>query len=494
MSEIQERSWTDFKTKAAAYGIEITESKYLGSKEKHQAVCRQGHSILLTPNSVQQTPRVICASCRGSSSSLKKAFEEKVERSGGEVLNPWTGTKAKYLIRCTEGHESSVKPINLTKMEGICKVCNEASRQIKMLNDFIEQVEALGGVVLEGTWLGAQTPHRCLCSKGHECTPRPCSIKNGQGMCFTCTGNSPTRAWQSFVDRMTALGAEVLEESWLGSETPHRVRCKGGHEITVWPSGAGKGRGICRICVGLDPKTAEKYFKDAIESLGGVVLYRKWAGVNTPHQVLCPAGHVASPRPNDIQQGHTMCRSCAGKDPKAAWDTFKELVRGFGGEVIEKSWMGSQVPHMVKCKKEHVTTVRPAGVQQGQGICRFCAGRDWDVFYIVVNEVDGHLKFGITSGDPRQRLRFHRADGYNRVLRLLTALPGNDAPDLEKEAIRVLKMHGIKPVRGREYYPISELPLILDIVDSYRLNGVISTPARFRLCEPEPADRRPIRP
>ncbi|MFF3575887.1 GIY-YIG nuclease family protein [Streptomyces mirabilis] len=477
MSEIRARSWAEFKIKAATYGIEVTESEYLGSKGKHRATCKGGHEIFLFPNAVQQTRRITCTACRGASSQIKKDFEEKIHSYGGEILNSWTATKALYLVRCTEGHESSIKPINLLKMEGICKICNEATRQLEMLSDFKERVEALGGQVLEETWLGAQTPHRCICPKGHVCTPRPCSIKSGQGMCFSCSGSDPVRAWESFVSRMIDLGAEVLEESWLGAETPHRVRCKGGHEISVWPSGAGKGKGICRICVGLDPKTAEKYFRNAIENLGGVILYKEWKGVNVPHQVLCPEGHIASPRPNDIQQGHTMCRSCAGKDPGTAWENFKELVSGLGGNVLEKSWLGVQVPHLVQCRNGHTTTVRPAGVQQGQGICRFCAGCEWDVFYVVVNEADGHLKFGITSGDSRHRLRFHKADGFIRVVRLLTALPGTDAPTLEKTLIQELKAQGKQPVRGREYYLISELPFVLNIVDAYQANGAVAIPS-----------------
>lgn len=476
MNEVRAHSWLEFRIKAATCGIEVIESEYLGSKGKHRAKCKEGHELFLVPNSVQQARRITCAACRGSSSQMKKDFEEKIDDHGGEVLNPWAGTKVLYSVRCTEGHESSIKPINLLKMEGICKVCNRAALEKEMLSEFKELVDTLGGQVLEEAWLGAQTPHRCLCPKGHTCSPRPCSIKNGQGMCFTCSGNDPVRAWESFVSRMTALGAEVLEEKWLGSGTPHKVRCKGGHEVAVWPSGAGKGRGICRICVGLDTKTAEAYFRNAIEELGGVAIYKAWKGVNASHQVLCPKGHIASPRPNDIQQGHTMCRSCAGKDPKTAWENFKETVAGLGGRVKEKSWLGGQVPHLVQCKNGHTTTVRPAGVQQGQGICRFCAGYEWNVFYVVVNESDGHLKFGITSGDPQQRLRFHKSDGFDRLVRLLTDLPGNDAPLLEKTLLRELKAHGKQPVRGREYYLIGELPLVLSLVDTHLGVGSVDAP------------------
>lgn len=471
MTDIRARVWAEFKSRAAGLGMQVTEPEYLGSAAKHRARCRKGHNISLVPNSVQQGKATTCQECKTSTGQMKEAFESKLRDHGAKLLTPWTGTKTTYSIQCKEGHETSVKPINLLKMHGVCKFCNEATRRQAMLEDFRRAVESLGGKVIEEIWLGAQKPHQCLCKRGHVCSPRPSSVKSGQGICSVCAGNDAEAAWVSFVGRMNALGAEVLEASWLGSEVPHRVRCKGGHEIRVWPSGAGKGKGICRTCVGLDPRAAERYFRESVEAAGGTVLYVNWEGVNRPHRILCPEGHLASPRPNDIQQGHTMCRSCAGKDPRTAWRNFIELVRGLEGEVLEKDWRGSQVPHLVRCRNGHVTRVRPAGVQQGQGICRFCAGRQWDVFYVVVNDDKGHVKFGITSGDPRQRLRYHRTDGFRKVVRLLTALPGDDAPTLERAVLLELQAQDKHPVRGREYYLLSELSVVLGVVDTYRAAG-----------------------
>lgn len=86
---------------------------------------------------------------------------------------------------------------------------------------------------------------------------------------------------------------------------------------------------------------------------------------------------------------------------------------------------------------------------------------------MVMHHTTGHVKFGITCGDPRHRLRTHRAEGFDCVLRLLRDLPDEDAPNLEKSVQRALRSQGRQPIRGREYYGAKNLPTVLDVVDAY---------------------------
>jgi hypothetical protein len=96
-----------------------------------------------------------------------------------------------------------------------------------------------------------------------------------------------------------------------------------------------------------------------------------------------------------------------------------------------------------------------------------CAGKAWDVFYIVVDEGCGTLKFGITSGDPRPRLSDHARDGFDVVVRLVRGLPGDQAPQLERAVLTALRDAREEPVRGREYFPGRVLALVLDLVDGW---------------------------
>jgi hypothetical protein len=92
-------------------------------------------------------------------------------------------------------------------------------------------------------------------------------------------------------------------------------------------------------------------------------------------------------------------------------------------------------------------------------------GQSWDVFYVVTNDTQRRVKFGITSKDPRPRLRTHRRNGYGTVVRTITEM--KDAAVLESSVLVTLRTAGFIPVQGREYYDIGVLPVILGIVDHW---------------------------
>ncbi|WP_331746823.1 hypothetical protein [Streptomyces sp. NBC_00842] len=58
---------------------------------------------------------------------------------------------------------------------------------------FRARLAELGATLLEPTWLGANTTHRVRCAAGHDCTPRPGNIRSGDGLCRACAG----KAWDA---------------------------------------------------------------------------------------------------------------------------------------------------------------------------------------------------------------------------------------------------------------------------------------------------------
>lgn len=267
-------------------------------------------------------------------------------------------------------------------------------------------------------------------------------------------------AWQSFRDAVEQQGGTVLEESWLGSNKPHRVRCAAGHTSTPRPNHTKQGVGICLTCSGRSSEAAWRAFRDAVEQQGGAVLEESWLGKGVRHRVRCPAGHAASPYPSRVQQGSGICRTCSGQDPEAAWQSFRDAVERQGGTVLDESWLGSNKPHHVRCAAGHPSTPRPANVVHHlQGACRACANKSWDAFYIVTGP-DDIVKFGITSGDPSRRLNEHRADGFLNLRMIRTNLLEGLALSTETLIKQRLKAAGYVPAWGREYFAAEALPLV----------------------------------
>jgi hypothetical protein len=271
-------------------------------------------------------------------------------------------------------------------------------------------------------------------------------------------------AWTVFRARVAELGGTVLEPEWLGTHSPHRVQCGHGHGCSPRPLGVLQGQGICRVCARKDPATAQSAFRARVGELGGTVLEATWLGKDVPRLVCCAAGHECRPRPGNVIRGQGICRICADAESSAVWAAFRSRVAELGGTVLESKWLGNNTPHRVRCGEGHVCKKRPLNIQSGQGICRHCAGKVWDVVYVVADTDADRGKFGITSGDPRVRLGEHRRYGYTEVVRIVKI---ESAQDAERAILAALAAASHRPVRGREHFALTALDVICTVVDAY---------------------------
>lgn len=393
-------------------------------------------------------------------------FRARIEELGGEVLyETWRGANKGHRIRCSKGHESAPHPSAVQQGGGICGTCAGKNPQAA-LEQLRTRLAELGATLIEPEWRGAIVRHEAVCSAGHTCYPIPHMLRKNR-VCTKCPSPASIAAGEKFRKRVEELGGEVLDKGWQGSRQKYSVRCLAGHVTRIWPIGLHQGRGICRVCSGFDPEGKWARFKAHVEQVGGIVLEEAWKGKDEPHACLCPKGHQCAPRPGQVSRGIGLCRTCAGNDPLVAEAAFRARVKELGGEVLEPAWLGNDKPHRVRCRDGHESTPAPQSVQQGNGICRVCAGKVWDVFYVVADDINDVVKFGITSGDPRPRLGVHARDGFDSVVRLVEDLPGDLAPRLERAVLAALQDAREAPVRGREYFPARALGLILDLVDGW---------------------------
>lgn len=340
---------------------------------------------------------------------------------------------------------------------------------------FKVNVEALGGVVLEPEWLGSHERHHVRCSEGHDCYPRPGDVRQGHGICNTCAyanyvnaRSAPAEA--AFKAKLAELGATLLDPEWRGNNARYHIRCAAGHDCYPMPNGVQQGEGICSKCGRanrINPKSApaETAFRARLAELGATLLEPMWLGAAKPHHVRCACGRDSYPRPADVRNGAGICVTCAGKDPATAEANFRARLAALGAELLEP-YINSQAPHHVRCASGHDCYPTPGNVSQGHGICPACAGRVWDVFYVVTGPKG--LKFGISSGDPRPRLANHRHDGYYGAGdpdRLWNRLPDGVARQTENLVLASLTNLGYKPNWRREYFDIELLGVVLGVVD-----------------------------
>ncbi|MBT3161524.1 hypothetical protein HTV80_00145 [Streptomyces sp. Vc74B-19] len=269
-----------------------------------------------------------------------------------------------------------------------------------------------------------------------------------------------------FAELLAQHGATLIEDGYKGAHHRHRIVCASGHETVTTHTHLQQGGRPCRACARQDPKVAEAAFRARVASLGGTVV-GAYVNNRTPVKLLCSEGHECQPRPGNVMLRSGFCRICAQQDSETARLAFQRRLKELRVTLVDTNWRGSFERYKAVCAAGHECFPLPSFVAQGGGPCRFCKGQIFDVFYVVRDGLRAVIKFGITSGNGRSRLRVHERDGFDDVVRLHIGLPGETAPQLERNIMATLDAARVPPVRGREYFPEAALPIVLDLVDNH---------------------------
>ena len=459
-----------FRQRLAEVGAVLLEAEWLGATKPHRVRCTAGHECHPYPTNLNRGIGP-CRTCAGKDPvSAEAEFRRRLADLGAEPLyDKWLGANKPHQVRCAAGHDCRPTPSRVQQGGGACRRCGsvQLDRAPARKTDarFRAALAGLGATPGYETWAGRRTPHRVLCSAGHECWPKPDDVLKGGGVCRTCAGGARRRSDSAFLQRLEELGAKPLFDVYTDRHLPHEVLCPAGHTCYPRPHDVLRGRGICRICAGRDPVTAEAEFRGRLVAIGATPVYETYLGAQQKHHVICAAGHDCWTRPTSVQRGDGICSTCAGNDTLAAETAFRARVTELGGTPLYRQWRGVLTGHLVRCPRGHESAPRPSGVSRGGGICSTCAGRIWDAFYVVSAPLA--VKFGITSGNPRPRLTDHARDGFTTVIRCRTALPEKVAEQAERAVLSALALAKEAPLKGKEYFDISCLALILDVADSY---------------------------
>ena len=334
------------------------------------------------------------------------------------------------------------------------------AQSIAAEQEFRARIAEFGGKVV-GEWREAHTAVATVCPMGHECNTLPPSIRNGAGMCSICGVEARARTQRrhgeaKFRARVVEFGGQVIGD-YVNSRTRVDCRCPAGHACRPRPSHLLQGVGMCPVCSQRDSSTAGDNFRCTVEEQGAEML-GTFAGAHTRVLVRCSAGHFCHPIPNQVRQGGGLCPTCTGRDPVVAEARFRRAVADANAEMLGE-YVTARVPVLLRCAAGHLTSPTPDAIQQGQGVCKQC-WYDWSTFYVLINRALGRIKFGVTSSDPRPRIKAHRGRGYTETVRVLRDFP--DAFRREQHVIATLRDAGIAPAHGRECYDAAALPVVLD--------------------------------
>lgn len=127
---------------------------------------------------------------------------------------------------------------------------------------------------------------------------------------------------------------ELISINYIDCNTKLLFKCSFGHLRKMTPNNFKKGRG-CAVCTGCDPVNAKLWFENKVKELGGTIV-GEYVNAKTPVPIICNKGHRSNKLPTGLQQGEGICRVCAGNDPKIAEENFINRVIELGGTFIKE--------------------------------------------------------------------------------------------------------------------------------------------------------------
>lgn len=182
----------EFRARLAELGATLLEPEYLGSDKPHRVLCREQHEGTPRPTDVARG-KGVCRTCvRRAPAAAEAAFRARVEELGGVVLEPvWRGVDKPHRVRCAEGHENTPRPSNVRKFGNICRTCAGLDPRVAKAR-FQARLTKLGAVLLEDVWRGTAAAYRVRCSRGHEISVRPINAQRQGALCRACSDRAWT--------------------------------------------------------------------------------------------------------------------------------------------------------------------------------------------------------------------------------------------------------------------------------------------------------------
>lgn len=237
---------------------------YQGTSIPILCFCEEGHECNPTPKNIF-AGWGMCRICGGNDTKeSERKFRERIATLGGKIVGNYVTTGTKIECICIQGHKCFPIPNKVLQGRGMCWTCSGRDPK-EGERVFHANVAALNGFVL-GTYINSNTRVECLCENAHECAPIPSGLQQGEGMCRKCVHTDPEKAELHFIAKIKELGGKILS-TYNGSTTPVLCLCPNGHQCSPRPENIIQGQGMCLQCVTMN-NNSETKFGSLLEKMG----------------------------------------------------------------------------------------------------------------------------------------------------------------------------------------------------------------------------------
>jgi len=309
----------DMQEFAEVKGGKCLSDVYVNCMTKLQWRCNEGHTFLMSPNSVQHGQW--CPYCAGVARLTIEEMQEIARDRGGKCLSTaYKNNSTKLKWQCREGHVWTASPGNV-KYGNWCPSC---SGNITLtMQDMQELAQQKGGKCLSTDYVNSHTKLQWQCKEGHIFLMSPGHVIQ-EHWCPKCAIIRRANARRGTIEEIHELaqqkGGKCLSIDFVNSQNKLQWQCKEGH-IFWMPSGSVQQGQWCKICGRirggiLRRKTIED-MQELARKKQGHCLSNIYVNTDTKLRWQCKEGHIWDATPHKIKQGR-WCPICKRGTRKAS--------------------------------------------------------------------------------------------------------------------------------------------------------------------------------
>jgi hypothetical protein len=232
-----------------------------------------------------------------------------------------------------------------------------------------ESAKARGGELLDKVYLNARHKMKWQCKSKHIWEAAYYSVVGVGSWCAQCQQESwDLKKVQAFVKK---AGIKALSKVYTNMQVLMDWQCVPcGHKWRTNFNPIKRGSG-CPKCAGNMKKDISD-IQAAAKAMGGVLLSKRYVGINKKHKFACKKGHEFSMVPSSLINAGNWCGRCAGNFPITVADA-KRVAKANGHKLISTVIENARerLDWLCKCGEPRKATY--GDVEAGK-VCRKCAG------------------------------------------------------------------------------------------------------------------------
>lgn len=301
--------------RALAHGLHLLADQWHGAHVPYAFRCAHGHTFHRTVATLRVTGR--CPQC--DAQALAARFAQALAHHGLTCAEPYTNGKARYNVRCPQGHTWSSLGHQIVKGGG-CPTCGraaraQASRRMRHWDHLRALAVVRGGRCLSDAYLGIARRYTWQCARGHVWQASGTNVLHGT-WCRRCADAARGLARRSpdTLKRLRALarakGGACLSNEDLGSDARYTFRCAQGHRWTTLGRHILHGRWCGRCASDRQRRLSVADLQRIAAGHGGRCLSNTYENLRTKVTWQCHRGHVWHAVPAHILYGGSWCPNC----------------------------------------------------------------------------------------------------------------------------------------------------------------------------------------